>query len=97
MEADIQFFINVVFGVVFFFAGWILKVIFSQIKEQREEYRDLAETHRGDYKQVTEDLTALAISLPSKYVSKDDLIEHMKRLQARFDRLEEKIDDLSSK
>jgi len=44
MEIDIQFFLNIVFGVVAFFAGWILRVIFTQIKEQREEYKDLAET-----------------------------------------------------
>lgn len=94
---EIQYFIDAGFALIAFLGGWLLKVIFNQINQQRGEYKDLAEVHRVDHKQVTGDLTALAISLPSKYVSKDDLNEHMKRIQDRFDRLEEKIDDLKVK
>ena len=95
MDVNTQFFINIVFGVITFFGGWVLRVIFSQIKDQREEYKDLAEAQREDYKRVTEDLTALAISLPNKYVSKNDFAEVYRGLEKRFDRLEEKIDDLN--
>ncbi len=97
MEIDIQFFMNIVFGVVTFLGGWVLKVIFNQIKDQKEEYKELAETQREDYKRVTEDLTALAISLPNKYVSKNDFSDVIRVLEKRFDRLEEKIDDLNQK
>ena len=94
---DAQFFLNIIFGGVTFLGGWLLRVIFSQIKEQREEYKSLIENHRQDYKQVTEDLTALAISLPSKYLSKNDFSDVIRVLEKRFDRLEEKIDDLNTK
>lgn len=94
---DIQFFVNLIFGLVTFLGGWLLKIIFGEIKEQRQENKRLAEAHREDYKQVTEDLTALAISLPSKYVSKNDFGDVIRVLEKRFDRLEEKIDDLNSK
>lgn len=94
---DIQFFVNLIFGIVTFLGGWLLKVIFAEIKEQREENKRITEAHREDYKQVTEDLTALAISLPSKYVSKNDFGDVIRVLEKRFDRLEEKIDDLNSK
>ena len=38
----------------------------------------------------------LALSLPEKYVSKEDFKMFSERMNDRFDRLEEKIDNLKS-
>jgi len=43
---------------------------------------------------VLEKYTSLALSMPEKYVSKDDFQTFVERIDHRFNRLEEKIDSL---
>ena len=42
-------------------------------------------------------MVALALSLPDKYVTKDDFTRMSEQIQDRFDKLEYKIDNLRDK
>jgi hypothetical protein len=51
--------------------------------------------HHEDIDKIKEKYTSLALSLPEKYVSKEDFKMFSERMNDRFDRLEEKIDALN--
>ncbi len=94
MEIDFQFFINTVLGIVIFFGGWILKTVWEKIREIEEENESIRDYHIDDLKEVRKDISNLALSLPEKYVTKDDFNQLVKVVHHRFDRLEEKLDSL---
>ena len=48
-------------------------------------------------KKITSKYTELALSLPDKYVSKEDFRMFSERMNDRFDRIEEKLDQIKSK
>lgn len=92
-----QLFANIVFGIVTFLGGWVLKVVFSGIKELKDEMEDMRDGRREDYRELSERLHHVALSMPEKFVSKDDFNTFSERMIDRFDRLDEKIDTLAKK
>ncbi|MAH47178.1 hypothetical protein CMI37_15230 [Candidatus Pacearchaeota archaeon] len=92
-----QLFVNVVFTLITFLGGWVLKVVFSGIKELRDEMEDLRDGRREDYRELSERMHNVALSMPEKFVSKDDFNTFSERMIDRFDRLDEKIDSLAKK
>jgi hypothetical protein len=92
-----QLFVNVVFTLITFLGGWVLKVVFSGIKELRDEMEDLRDGRREDYRELSERMHNVALSMPEKFVSKDDFNTFSERMIDRFDRLDEKIDSLVKK
>ena len=92
-----QLFVNVVFTLITFLGGWVLKVVFSGIKELRDEMEDLRDGRREDYRELSERMLNVALSMPEKFVSKDDFNTFSERMIDRFDRLDEKIDSLAKK
>ena len=92
-----QLFVNVVFTLITFLGGWVLKVVFSGIKELRDEIEDLRDGRREDYRELSERMHNIALSMPEKFVSKDDFNTFSERMIDRFDRLDEKIDGLAKK
>jgi len=90
-----QLFVNVVFTLITFLGGWVLKVVFSGIKELRDEMEDLRDGRREDYRELSERMHNVALSMPEKFVSKDDFNTFSERMIDRFDRLDEKLDGLA--
>ena len=90
-----QLFVNVVFTLITFLGGWVLKIVFSSIKDIKEEAELLREGRRDDYRELSERLHHVALSMPEKFVSKDDFNTFSERMIDRFDRLDEKIDGLA--
>tara|TARA_Y100000588_G_scaffold374031_1_gene448624 strand:- start:82 stop:378 length:297 start_codon:yes stop_codon:yes gene_type:complete len=92
-----QLFVNVIFTLITFLGGWVLKVVFSGIKDLRDEMEDLRDGRREDYRELSERLHGVALSMPEKFVSKDDFNTFSERMIDRFDRIDEKLDSLSRK
>jgi len=92
-----QFVFNIVFAILSFFSGWMLKVIFGLISRIQEDNKSTTDKIQEDYRRLAEQVTDLAISLPQNYVSKDDFNQLLKAVHHRFDRLEEKVDSLKTK
>ena len=92
-----QLFANIIFGVVTFLGGWVLKIVFSGIEELKEEVEDLREGRRNDYRELSERLHNTALSMPEKFVSKDDFNVFSERMLDRFDRIDEKLDLICKK
>ena len=82
MDLDAQTLINCLVGLIAFVGGWIFTRL-SKLKENEEK--------------LTQRINDLAIALPEKYAMKDDVSKIIESLERRFDRLEEKIDDLNKK
>jgi ubiquinone biosynthesis protein UbiJ len=89
-----QFIVNIVFGIIAFFSGWLLKITFGLISRIQEEGKISYMKTQEDYRRLAEQVTDLAISLPQTYVSKEDFNQLVKAVHHRFDRLEEKLDHL---
>jgi len=92
-----QLFVNVVFTLITFLGGWVLKVVFSGIKELKDEMEDLRDGRREDYRELSERMHGVALSMPEKFVSKDDFNTFSERMIDRFDRIDEKLDNLTKK
>ena len=91
---DYQIVINIAIGLITVFGGWIIKLMLAHIEEIKKDHNTLFTKHSNDVEKTRTEFTALALSLPEKYVSKDDFKHFAERINQRFDRLEEKIDDL---
>jgi hypothetical protein len=89
-----QFIFNIIFAIVSFFSGWMLKLIFGIISKVQEDNRNSVIKVQDDYRRLSEQVTNMAISLPQNYVSKDDFHLLISTVNNRFDKLEEKIDAL---
>lgn len=89
-----QFIFNIIFAIVSFFSGWMLKLIFGIISKVQEDNKNSVIKVQDDYRRLAEQVTNMAISLPQNYVSKDDFQLLIGTVNSRFDRLEEKIDAL---
>ena len=96
-QIDLQYFLNVIIGLVTFFGGWVLKALWEKTSKNAENVDELWEHHEKDLKEARQRLNDLALSLPEKYVSKSDFQDLVKVVHHRFDRIEEKIDHLSDK
>ena len=71
-----------------------MKMLMSQISELKNKQEKLMIKHIDDMEDVLEKHTNLALSMPEKYVSKDDFQSFVERIDHRFNRLEEKLDAL---
>ena len=92
-----QLFVNVIFTLITFLGGWVLKVVFSGIKDLKDEMEDLRDGRREDYRELSERLHGVALSMPEKFVAKDDFNTFSERMIDRFDRIDEKLDSLGRK
>ena len=91
---ETQLFLNVLFGIISFLGGWLMKMLMSQISELKNKQEKLMIKQIDDMEDVLEKHTNLALSMPEKYVSKDDFQSFVERIDHRFNRLEEKLDAL---
>jgi len=89
-----QTFINVAVGFITLLGGWVFKMILAHMNEIKKDHNNLAMKQAEDMEKVTSRYSELALSLPEKYVSKEDFKMFSERMNDRFDRLEVKIDDL---
>jgi hypothetical protein len=86
MDIEAQWVINVLIGVIATIGGWLYKQHTTKLRDLECENEDLLER-----------INLIAISLPEKYATKNDLSQVIQKLEHRFDRLDEKIDRLSNK
>ena len=91
---ETQLFLNVLYGIISFLGGWLMKMLMSQISELKNKQEKLMIKHIDDMEDVLEKHTNLALSMHEKYVSKDDFQSFVERIDHRFNRLEEKLDAL---
>ena len=91
---DYQILVNISVGVITLMGGWVFKMILGTLNEIKEEHHDLMKNHHSDIDKLREKHTALALSLPKEYVSRDDFKMFSERMNDRFDRIEEKLDNL---
>ena len=98
---EYQTLVNVSVGMITLLGGWVFKMILGHVTEIRKEHNNLMDKHYADMDKeairnagILEKHNALALSLPEKYVSKEDFKMFSERMNDRFDRLEEKIDNL---
>ena len=91
---DYQILVNIAVGIVTLMGGWVFKMILGHVNEIKAEHHELMVKHHEDIDQLKEKYTNLALSLSEKYVSKDDFKMFSERMNDRFDRIEEKIDNL---
>jgi hypothetical protein len=92
---DSQFVFNAVFGLVSFLGGWVFKMIWSRITNIDDDLEDLQKHHEEDLKQVRREMSELALSLPEKYVSKQDLNKLEDFINERFNKVEVKLDQIN--
>ena len=92
-----QLFVNVIFTLITFLGGWVLKIVFEGIKDLKDEMEDIRDGRREDYRELSERLHGVALSMPEKFVSKDDFNTFSERMIDRFDRIDEKLDNLTKK
>jgi len=91
---DYQVLFNIAFGCLSVVAGWFFKVLYDQLRNVENEVNELEDNHESDHRNVTDRISNLALSLPEKYVSKNDFDNLVKVVHHRFDRLEEKLESL---
>ena len=98
---DYQILVNIAVGLVTLMGGWVFKMILGHVNEIKGEHHELMLRHGADMEKeadrnaaLLEKHNALALSLPDKYVSKDDFKMFSERMNDRFDRIEEKLDNL---
>ncbi len=93
---DYKIILDIALASALLLGGWVFKMVFGYMKEMRDQHNTLLEKTRHDYRELHENITDLALSIPEKYVSKDDFSNAMKTFGHRFDRLEEKLDAVLS-
>ena len=91
---DYQILVNIAVGIITLMGGWVFKMILGHINEIKDDHHGLMIKHHDDVDKMKEKHNSLALSLPEKYVSKEDFKMFSERKNDRFDRLEEKIDNL---
>ena len=89
-----QLVVNICFAVITFLAGWIVKVIFTLLNKLEENDKEMNSNLVEENRKTQEDLVALALSIPEKYLRKDDFQNFADRMDERFDKVEEKLDKL---
>ena len=92
---DYQVLLNAAFGVISFLGGWLLKTKYAQINQIREDYDELYDNSRDDYRSLSNAMHELALSLPEKYVAKQDLKQLTDFINERFDKIESKLDQIN--
>ena len=92
MESQLLF--NISIGAIAFLGGWIIKLVWSKITSIDDDLEDLQKHHENDLKEVRKEIGELALSMPEKYVAKQDLDKLIDFINERFDKIENKIDQL---
>ena len=92
MEA--QLIINVSLGIVAFLGGWVMKLVWDRVTGIDDDLEDLQKHHENDLKEVRKEISELALSMPEKYVAKQDMDKIIEFINERFNKLENKIDNL---
>lgn len=103
---DVQVYFNVAMAAIAILGGWVAKLAYSQLNRLREDYDELYDTskedyralqkyHENDLRSVRREMAELALSLPEKYVSKQDLEKLIEFINERFNKLEVKIDQIN--
>ena len=92
---DNQFLFNAIFGVVSLLGGWVFKMAWGRMTNLDDDLECLQKHHEEDLKEVRREMADLALSLPEKYVSKQDLDKLEDFINERFNKLEVKIDQLN--
>ena len=91
---DSQFIFNAIFGLISFLGGWVFKMIWSRISSVDQDLESLQRHHEDDLKEVRREMADLALSLPEKYVAKQDLNKLEEFINERFNKLEMKLDQI---
>ena len=78
---DSQTIINYAFGLIGFFGGWVLKVVWESLTALQMADKSLADK-----------LATIEILVAGSYVTKDDFNKTLSALFAKLDRIEDKID-----
>ena len=92
---DTQFVFNAIFGIVSLLGGWIFKMAWIRMTRLDDNIEYLQKHHEDDLKEVRRQMSDLALSLPEKYVSKQDLDKLEDFINERFNKLEHKIDQIN--
>ena len=80
---DWQTLFNIALSILSFLAAWIFKRNFDIIDKQEDKIADLEKKIYG-----------IEISLPKEYVNKEDLNKFSEHINARFDKIEAKLDNI---
>ena len=89
--------LNVSFGIISILAGWVFKMVWGRLKDTEDDLEALEKHHESDLKETRRDLADLALSMPEKYVAKQDLDKLIDFINERFDKIESKIDQLHTR
>jgi hypothetical protein len=92
---DSQFIFNAAFGLISFLGGWVFKMVYNRVNNIDDDLEDLQKHHEEDLKQVRKEMAELALSLPEKYVAKQDLNKLEEFINERFNKLEVKLDQIN--
>ena len=92
---DAQVILNAAFGLISFLGGWVFKMVWGRMTNLDDDLENLQKHHEDDLKEVRKEMSELALSLPEKYVSKQDLDKLEDFINERFNKLEHKIDQLN--
>ena len=93
---DLQLIINSAIGLIVIVAGWVFKMVWDRITDIDNDLEDLQKHHEDDLKEIRKEMSEHALSLPEKYVAKQDLDKLIDFINERFNKLESKIDDLKN-
>ena len=93
---DLQLLINGAVGLILIVAGWVFKMVWDRIGRIDDDLEDLEKHHEDDLKEIRKELAELALSMPEKYVAKQDLDKLIDFINERFNKLENKIDSLKN-
>ena len=93
---DSQVILNAAFGLTAFLGGWVFKMIWSKINNVEQDVEEIWDEHADDIKEIRKEMAALALSLPEKYVAKQDLVKLEDFINERFNKLEAKLDKISN-
>lgn len=80
---DWQVLFNIAFIIVGFLASWVFKRAFNMIDKQEDKTATLENK-----------IHVIEVSLPKEYVNKEDLNKFSEHINARFDKIEAKLDNI---
>ena len=80
---DWQTLFNIALSILSFLAAWVFKRNFQIIDKQEDKVSELEKKIYG-----------IEIALPKEYVNKEDLNKFSENINARFDKLEVKLDNI---
>ena len=89
-----QFVINIVLGLVAFLGSFVFYRIFSTLDKLQDLLHQTSSFYDAELKSIREKMSEISISLPTEYVTKNDLYKISDLIDAKLDKLEVKIDNL---